>query len=895
MNSRGNRRDATAHTRRRGWGAFARVALALALVCGLAPGAWLQPAAQAIALTGNGPAISAQAKDKPSAGSGDDAQAKQDEKDEKAIEEVLKLVKGLPSPANVKASDADAVQKASDAYDSLTDDQKKKFGKEHPDEKELLGAVKEALGERLADKEAADGVIALINALPDPSAATAGDRAAVDAAQAAFGALTDSQKGNISQAEQDKLAQVSAAVAAAEKEASSSSAAQPDPPQGSSSSAEGEPTDQGSSAASQEEAASSSTSSARGDYRVSVLLMKWDEPDDNGERHFVGDGPIVEDAYRSIDIAEFGQTVQLTGWYASTDGTGVIYQTSDSSTDIGSFELTWKSSDEKIATVSPSGLVTPRGKNGTVKITATVADKKVYDGKAPSTTVAINFDGQEGRYVTQVDILNDKGEVIGERWGGVTLFGDKEGFHQLHARVTWHDAKTGQDTTVDTGTGDDYSAKRVDTTVEWNVSTSSAFTINEKTGRLRTGSYSGNAYVTCTVVGGAAGATVTDTASVQLDTGEYEYNPASGLDLKVVYEERPDEVVKEASYTYEELLGLLATKHVNATVVNESRFGVISADGFLFKDVVDLVAVDDADVLQYRFTTADGYDNPVSYAYLFESGPRYYFPNYDLGGSQADGEIVPPVLAYSSAMEWGRSQANPSAKLDDGNRFRLVFGCLASGDANTSFQIYYINAITVVLKGAPPAGGDGGEGEGGEGDDPGKEGEGEGGSSSSSAAGDPSASTSASSGSRDGSGSASSSAAGESASSSSSSAADDNRSSSSASRDDEEKPGGARSASADDQARQEQVQQPEERQPAEEAKRESAPEDAGTQDDVRADGADIDTAKKWRVYQMMNKTNSDVPDWDDENPLSPFAAPIAVGTFAVGAGVTGIGFRRRLK
>ena len=46
---------------------------------------------------------------------------------------------------------------------------------------------------------------------------------------------------------------------------------------------------------------------------------------------------------------------------------------------------------------------------------------------------------------------------------------------------------------------------------------------------------------------------------------------------------------------------------------------------------------------------------------------------------------------------------------------------------------------------------------------------------------------------------------------------------------------------------------------------------------------------------MMNKTNSDVPDWDDENPLSPFALPIAAGAFAVGAGATAIGFRRRLR
>ena len=64
---------------------------------------------------------------------------------------------------------------------------------------------------------------------------------------------------------------------------------------------------------------------------------------------------------------------------------------------------------------------------------------------------------------------------------------------------------------------------------------------------------------------------------------------------------------------------------------------------------------------------------------------------------------------------------------------------------------------------------------------------------------------------------------------------------------------------------------------------------------AEAAGTDVGSSKRWRVYQMMNKTNSDVPDWDDENPMSPFAAPAVLGTFALGIGATGINFRRRLK
>ena len=590
-------------------------------------------------------------------------------------------------------------------------------------------------------------------------------------------------------------------------------------------------------------------------YYVSTLLLKWDKPDNHGVTHFVGDNSIVEKAYRQIKITEFGETVQLHGWYLSTDETGVAYQTADSSTAIGSFMLSWQSSDEEVATVSPDGLVTPHGKNGTVVITATVEDAQVYEDVAPSATVSISFDGQEGKYVKKVEILDEEGKEIGETWGGVTVYSEENTFHQLQARVTWYNVVDGSEEVELTGTGDSYDASQVGTTVIWSVSTSTAFTINEDTGRLRAGAYSGNAFVTCTVIGGLGGENVTDTANVQLDTGTYEYHPSDSLELKVVWEERPDEVAKEATYTFDELKAKLTSKHVNATVMSDSRFGVISAEGFLFKDVVGLVAVDDGDVLQYRFSTADGYDNPVSYKYLFESGPRYYFPNWDIG-SRAEGEIVPPVLAYKSSFEWGKSEANPNVELDEGTRFRLVFGCLASGDANTSFQIYYIRGITIVLKGGPSAGkqdtpttpssensgGSGGNSGGGSG----KGGKGKGSS---------------------GSGSGSAGTGGANSSGNMAGTNGDGR----------EAAGASQAASTDDTASGE----------------EAAEAEAATTGETAE--ADADAGKRWRVYQMMNKNNSDVPDWDDENPIAPFAAPLALGTFAIGASATGLGFRRRLR
>ena len=767
-------------------------------------------------------------------------------------------------------------------------------------EEEAQKAAEEAQKKLAEDQAAADAVIALIDALPAATSAVGADKPTADAALQAYNELTADQQALVPAEKVGKLNAVVAAAAAAkeqeEQQSQEPSSSGSSEPSGSSESPGGEPSPSDEPGPSDEPVPPEPET-----YYVKKLLLRWDKPDADGVTHFVGDANIVERAYKTISITEFGETVQLNGYYLSTDDTGEAYQTVDSSTSIGSFDLNWASSDESIAVVSPAGLVRPQGKNGTVVITASVADPRVYQGDVPTATVSITFDGQDGKYVKCVEILDDGGNAIGEQWGGVTVYEKENEFHQLHARITWHNVIDGTETTEVTGSGDTYDASGIGTTITWGISASTAFSINEDTGRLRCGAYSGNAFVTCTAVGGLGGKVVTDTANVQLDTGVYEYNPSDSLTLKVVWEERPDEVVKEATYTYEELLGMLPTRKVNATVVSSQRFGVISAEGFLFKDIVNLVAVDDADVFQYRFSTADGYDNPVSYKYLFDSGNRYYFPNYELGKSRAEGEIVPPVLAYKSTLQWNTSEANPEVALDEGTRFRLVFGCLATGDANTSFQIYYIHGITVVLKGAPSAGGNNGNGDKTKpGDDakpekskpsqkdPDKQPEKSGQSQDSEDPVDVDAPeeqqedpTEAQDGgwqdipgSGNGSNSGNSSNGGQGS----------------------RNANGAQSGSPNGTA----TTSSQTPQAASDASEAQASPGGETPRNVlsaaeAAAGTDVGSSKRWRVYQMMNKTNSDVPDWDDENPISPFALPMTVGTFVAGVGATGIGFIRRLR
>ena len=737
-------------------------------------------------------------------GAGEDGQYELDLEAARAVDD---MIAGLPQQITV--DDRSLLESIQAAYDGLTPSQQAlvtRKGELDAAFEALAQAEAQASEQERIDAAAAGAVDDLIAALPAPENITRDSEAQVTAALDAYNALTPDQQALVT-----RKGELDAAVSAL-------TAAMDEPEK----------------------------------HYVETLMLKWDKPDDSGETHFVGDSAF-ERSYKQITITEFGEQVQLRGWYTSTDGTGVVYQTANDETPIGSFGVSWSSSDNAVASVGPDGLVTPHGKNGSVTINATVADPNVFQGSAPTCSVVIKFDGQEGKYVKKVEILDEKGDVIGAGWGGVTSYDEKNTFHQLHARVTWHNVIDNTESIEVTGSGDSYDASQVGTTLTWSVSASDAFTINANTGRLKTGQYSGNAFVTCTAVGGLGGKAVTDSANVQLDTGVYQYNPTDSLTLKVVWEERPDEVVKEKTYSVDELSSLLSSRHVNATVVNHDRFGVISAEGYLFKDVVKLVAVDDNDVLQFRFGTADGYDNPVSYKYLFDSGPRYYFPNYDIG-SRAEGEVVAPILAYKSAFKWSQSEVDPSWTLDEGTRFRLVFGCLASGDANTSFQIYYINTITIVLKGAPSV----------------KEEKGsKSGSSSNPTSPSPSSSSkSAKKGAKKsgqgsgtaGSGTGVNGTGGGNGTGPAPAVAGDGR----------------QAAGAQGEA--------------------DVEEGESGEDEASGDsGNTADPAKRWRVYQMMNKNNSDVPDWDDENPLSPFAMPIAVGTFAVGAGATGIGFRRRLK
>ena len=91
---------------------------------------------------------------------------------------------------DILLTDKEDVTSARQAYDALTDAQKTLI------DADTLQKLTDAEAE-IADLEAADAVTALITALPEPSEITLADKEVVDAAKAAYDALTDHQKALI--------------------------------------------------------------------------------------------------------------------------------------------------------------------------------------------------------------------------------------------------------------------------------------------------------------------------------------------------------------------------------------------------------------------------------------------------------------------------------------------------------------------------------------------------------------------------------------------------------------------------------------------------------------------------------------------------------------------------
>ena len=133
--------------------------------------------------------------------------------DKEAAESVMELISDLPTP--VTLADKTAVEEAREACDALTADQKALVTNLN-----ILTEAENTIAKLEEDKDAAQPVIDQISALPSSDDITLDDKAAVEAARAAYDALTANQKSMVDNADRLSAAEtkLQELINAAEKE-----------------------------------------------------------------------------------------------------------------------------------------------------------------------------------------------------------------------------------------------------------------------------------------------------------------------------------------------------------------------------------------------------------------------------------------------------------------------------------------------------------------------------------------------------------------------------------------------------------------------------------------------------------------------------------------------------
>ena len=149
--------------------------------------------------------------------------ALQDAVDTETAQAATDTINALPDADKVTTADKEKIEAARKAYNDLTDDQKKKVSddtlKKLTDAETALAAAEQKDAD---DTAAAQSATDTINNLPDADKVTTSDKEAIEAARAAYEALTDDQKAKVAPETLQKLVDDEAAL----KEAEDTAAAQ---------------------------------------------------------------------------------------------------------------------------------------------------------------------------------------------------------------------------------------------------------------------------------------------------------------------------------------------------------------------------------------------------------------------------------------------------------------------------------------------------------------------------------------------------------------------------------------------------------------------------------------------------------------------------------------------
>ena len=133
--------------------------------------------------------------------------------DKAAADAVTEALNKLPAADKVTLTDKKAVEAARAAYDALTEGQQGLVDAAAVKKLTDAEAALKNLEQAAADKAAADAVTEALNKLPAADKVALTDKAAVEAARAAYDGLTDAQKALVDAAALEKLTAAEAALA----------------------------------------------------------------------------------------------------------------------------------------------------------------------------------------------------------------------------------------------------------------------------------------------------------------------------------------------------------------------------------------------------------------------------------------------------------------------------------------------------------------------------------------------------------------------------------------------------------------------------------------------------------------------------------------------------------
>ena len=430
----------------------------------------------------------------------------------------------------------------------------------------------------------------------------------------------------------------------------------------------------------------------------------------------------------TVDMEESAGTLQLVSLLTWRNGTG-------DEDESGADRVSWQSTDTKVASVSPTGLVTAAG-DGSCDIECSIAaDQGITDGVDLKATVHLNVSGQSDAVrVSAISIWCD-GEVVDNTGNPIIKTVEESQLATevlaLYAVVDVLDPKTNETKTYSTKDG--LISKQVEglADIVWSVENSDYADIDAVNGSYRQNNF-GASVVYATWGEGTDYMKRTQATITYRDANPSEnqdgFSPQTTLRIKAYYEvsttgEKFDKPPADdaGQFVVDKTLSLSQVKGVDSTTATYSSvdsttgsYMTITGTGAYLSKLIEEAGVEIDGIAGFWFQTADSgggvYAEGVSYDFLYGT-QRYWYPRAKDGGKEryADAVQVWPIVAWeTSQLHRNDGNCQPDYDMNDGRSFCLLMGGTKDG-GNSNKWARNIKTIYIKLSGKAPAGDEDGD------------------------------------------------------------------------------------------------------------------------------------------------------------------------------------------